>query len=79
MAATKKTETFFLRYKWNEDEAEMTGYKFVIADNKATISRTFLFDEYAAAHPPVVMGINEARSFWKKCVAGGNFEPASNN
>lgn len=63
----------YLRFLENEDEAQMTGYKFSVQGNRVIISQTFHHKEYETdrrwsnSKP-------EARKFWASLIASGKFE-----
>lgn len=56
----------YLRFLWNEDEAQMTGYKFSVDGDTVTVSQTFHHSEYEEFDTPKVMNRIEARKLWKK-------------
>ena len=62
----------YLRFLANEDEAQMTGYKFVIDGNDAYVSETFHHSEYETS--PKRYAKDEARKLWRKLIDSGEFE-----
>lgn len=66
---------FYLHFLENEDEAQMTGYKFVVDGNFVIISQTFHHPEYEEYDKPQRMTRPEAREFWRKLVQSGMFQP----
>jgi len=64
----------YLRFLYNEDEAQMTGYKFAVNGNQVTVSQTFHHAEYEEYDTPRTMSIGEARKLWTKLIDSGEFE-----
>ena len=62
----------YLRFLENEDEAQMTGYKFSVNGDRVTVSETFHHVEYE--QPPQNLSKVEARKMWIKLIRSGKFE-----
>ena len=67
-----KTSEFYLRFLANEDEAEMTGFKFAVRGDRVYVSETFHFSEYETGR---VQNLSkpEARQLWRKLIATGDY------
>jgi len=63
----------YLRFLENEDEAQMTGYKFSVQGERVIISETFHHAEYETDRPKNYSK-PEARKFWKSLIDSGKFE-----
>lgn len=64
----------YLRFLENEDEAQMTGYKFSVNGDRAIVSQTFHHQEYEEFDTPQNLSKVEARKLWTKLIASGQFE-----
>lgn len=64
----------YLRFLENEDEAQMTGYKFEVTGDKVTISQTFHHEEYESSVKPEIKTKAEARKVWRSLIDTGLFE-----
>ena len=64
----------YLKFLENEDEAQMTGYKFSVDGDQVIVSQTFHFPEYEEFDEPRLMTRNEARTLWSKLIVSGKFE-----
>jgi hypothetical protein len=64
----------YLRFLENEDEAQMTGYKFSVQGNRVIISQTFHHKEYEDTDRPKNYSVAQARKFWKELIDSGKFE-----
>jgi len=73
---------YYLRFLANEDEAQMTGYKFSFdLDTKpgpfkwdVVVTQTFHHAEYEEAQQPKNLSVEEARKLWKMLINSGDFE-----
>lgn len=63
----------YLRFLENEDEAQMTGYKFSVQGDRVIISPTFHHTEYETDRPKNYSK-PEARKFWASLISTGKFE-----
>lgn len=62
----------YLRFLENEDEAQMTGYKFSVNGDQVVVSQTFHNSEYEQASWR--LSKVEARKMWANLIASGKFE-----
>lgn len=67
-----KMNAHYLRYLENEDEAQMTGYKFQPVGDTVVVSQTFHHSEYEQAGK--TLSKRKARDLWKSLIASGVFE-----
>lgn len=65
---------YYLRFLENEDEAQMTGYKFTVNGDKVIVSQTFHHQEYEEFDTPKTLSKAEARKLWKSLIDSGRFE-----
>ena len=64
----------YLHFLENEDEAQMTGYKFVVNGETVVVSQTFHHPEYESFDIPQIISVVEARKLWKKLIKSGQFK-----
>ena len=67
------TETHYLHFLANEDEAQMTGYKFEVYSDRVVVSQTFYHPEYAGSSRTLSKAA--ARTLWRELIATGDYEP----
>lgn len=65
---------YFLRFLENEDEAQMTGYKFLAMKDRVIVSQTFHHKEYEELDRPRNLSTAEARKLWASLIKSGRFE-----